>query len=494
MHDQNSLSSRAVRFAYAAAALILLMGTGASIASAQGLKPKIWDTPFGTHVSTLPPRQFVAPSCGTNGGPAGLPIGSFDQFEQCPVEADTGLREIWFIFDDAREYVARAIGDPSLIERYRATTVIMVPVILSFLVDADGRIQGYRIFTDSRESPDARVSAYQTSFPFKGQLPGEWECVDLPLAEGETSIAGFYVKERCEQESGGLRGVVEAKHFYKKGQHRAEAIGLRSTENEFESWARVEMIRIEPLPAAELDRLDAAAAPALAQRSFSSPREAFLAGASIDCPGCDLVGVDLRYRDLEGGNLSGADLEGAILHRANLRKADLSGAHMALANFNRADLTLAVLRDANLVNAMLFQANAQRADFSQANLTFAIMVKARMSSANFSGATLNVARLSEARLSNANLTNVALNGANLNMTVLLRADLRGAVADKADFIEASLRDANLGGATLRDSDFFGADLAGADLTNADFSRAQLQSANLVDTNQTGTVFVGAKMP
>ena len=47
-----------------------------------------------------------------------------------------------------------------------------------------------------------------------------------------------------------------------------------------------------------------------------SDREAFLAGTSKDCRGCDLRNAKLKRRDLRGVDLTGADLTGAVLHRA----------------------------------------------------------------------------------------------------------------------------------------------------------------------------------
>ena len=48
--------------------------------------------------------------------------------------------------------------------------------------------------------------------------------------------------------------------------------------------------------------------------------DAFLSGASKDCPGCNLHGAKLKRRDLSGADLSGADLSEAILHRAKLER------------------------------------------------------------------------------------------------------------------------------------------------------------------------------
>ncbi len=463
-------------------------------ALAQQLRPRIWDIPFGTHVDDLPQDEFVDPSCGTNGGPAGRPIGRFNQFEICP-EAASGLREIWFIYDDTLEYIALALRDPALVGRYSATRVLGHPAILSFLINRDGRVQGYRIVTDPRADPPLRNQAYMVSAHFKARFfGGGWECADLPRAEGEKKIEGSpFVKELCRQESDGQRRTVETRHYYRSGQQTVGRFGGgRPTVNEFESSARLEVIQVEaPEPAA------AVVGPAELHPEepvSSSPQEAFLAGATVDCPGCDLAAADLRRRDLTGANLSGANLKGAVLHRAVLRGANLAAANLAGANLNRADLRFATLRDANLFNAMLWQVDAARADFSGADLGYALMGKARLISARFERANLEVADLVEARMNDTKLANATLNGALLNLAILFRADMRWVLAEGASLIEATLRDANLSGAVLRDADLSSADLGGADLSGADFSGARLLSARLLNTNQAGAIFTGALMP
>jgi uncharacterized protein YjbI with pentapeptide repeats len=71
--------------------------------------------------------------------------------------------------------------------------------------------------------------------------------------------------------------------------------------------------------------------------------EAFLAGKTKDCPGCNLAGAQLKRRNLGGANLSGANLAGASFHRAVLRGANLSGADLTEANLNKTDLLQANL-------------------------------------------------------------------------------------------------------------------------------------------------------
>ena len=468
--------------------LVLCAGV-AGQAWAQQRAPRIWDIPFGTHVRELPAKEFVDPACGTNGGPAGRPLGNFENFALCPVEEATGLREVWFIYDDTLEYVGLARREPAL---YPATSILLQPVILSFLVGDEGRVEGYRIFTDPRTPEELRLEAHTLSRPFKARMGGAgWQCADLPGEEGENPLLGLFVKQRCEKNAGGVHARVEARHYYKPGQTRIDPFNNRRTVNEFESSARVEVIQVDPLPPLAPD---AGPNRGNAPAEYSDPRAAFLAGASNDCAGCDLFEADLRRRDLSGANLEGANLEGAILHRAVLREANLTGANLFGANLNRADLTFATLRDADLSHAMLYQTDAARADFSGAILFYASMGRARLILAVFEGANLDYVDVGQARMNDANLANASLNGAYAEAAVLFRADLRGVVAENVFLAEADLRRANLGGANVRGADLKGADLAEADLSNADFSGALLQAANLHDANRAGTIFTGAIMP
>ena len=480
-------------------AALLAAGLTAALAAAPGASraqqspARIWDIPFGTHVSELPVRDFVDPACGTNGGPPSVVLDGFEDFARCAADADTGLHEIWFIYDDTLEYVGLARREPAI---FKATAVLGQPVILSLLIDGDGRVAGYRIFTDSRADPVVREEAHALSMPLRARAgPSGWQCVNLPRAEGENEYLGSYVKERCEKDFDGKHAVAEARLYLKDGQSRINPFNNRPAINEFESWARVEVVQVEPFAAAELERLDAAAAAAgAAVPASSDPRSAFLAGQSADCPGCDLSGADLRRMDLTGANLAGANLRAALLHRAILRDADLSGADLYGANLNRADLTLADLTGADLGRAMLWQADAARADFTNANLYYVYMGRARMTLAVLAGANLEYADLGEAQMNDADLAGATLDDAYLFQTVLFRANLSGVVANRATLTEAHLRNANLTGAVFRDSNFIRADLADANLAGADFRNARLLAASLQGANQEGTLFAGAQMP
>ena len=479
--------------AAASAALAFALACAGTNAGAQNFATvKIWDVPFGTHVSDLPTKHFVDPACGTNGGPRGRPLGTFENFAQCPDEDATGLHEVWFIYDDVIEYVGLAQRAPSI---YKATNILDQPVILSYLIDGDGRVMGYRAFTDPRAEAELRLVAYEVGLHFKARFElGSEDCHDLPRREGEKPVEGWFLKQLCQRESDGLRVTVESHHYHKLGQQMLNPFNAQPMVNEFESSSRAEVLWVDALPDEVVARIDAEAAAAARERPpMPAHVEAFLDGETVDCPGCDLSGVDLRRRDLTGANLSDANLEAAVLHRTVLRNADLSGADLSNSNLNRADFTLANLSDARLYNVMMYQVDAGRADFSGADLTFAMAGKARLTLANFEGAILDKIDLGQARLSDANLVNATLNDAYLDQAVLFRADMRGVVAERSILSQTKLREANLQGASLRGSDLYGADLTGANLAGADLSATRLHAAVLLNTNQAGARFEGALM-
>jgi hypothetical protein len=217
----------------------------AGVASSQPLRLTIWDVQLGTPVSDLPEEEFVDPACGTNGGPPGLRLDGFEQFARCRPEA-SGLREIWFRYDDEQEYIARAARDPDAVARNNAMVELGQPVILSLLVDRAGLVQGFRIFTDPHADQDLRANAHTLTVAFKARFGAQgWDCSDLAPAAGETPIAGTFVKQLCRKVADGQRITVESRHYYKSGQALLDPNTGLTTVNQFESAARMELVRTE---------------------------------------------------------------------------------------------------------------------------------------------------------------------------------------------------------------------------------------------------------
>ena len=116
-------------------------------------------------------------------------------------------------------------------------------VIYSLLIDDDGLVQGWRIISDPRELPQARINADSIALPLKIRFGGRnWTCVDLPRREGEQPLAGTYMKERCEQTSEGRYITMETHRYLQPGQRSG---AVTPQEGEFEVWVRLEVINAE---------------------------------------------------------------------------------------------------------------------------------------------------------------------------------------------------------------------------------------------------------
>src|SRR5262249_7212405 len=198
----------------AATLTLLLIGPGALAQS----RPKIWDMAFGTPVADLPDEEFVDPACGTNGGPPGLRLAGFWEFEKCRAEA-AGLREIWFRYDDEEEYIARAVRNPDAVARANTMVMLGQPIMLSLLADRVGRLQGYRIFTDPRAEPDLRKDAYLIGNPSKARNGTDsWDPQGGRPAAGKTPLEGIFIKQHCRRLADGHKLTIESRHYYKPGQ------------------------------------------------------------------------------------------------------------------------------------------------------------------------------------------------------------------------------------------------------------------------------------
>lgn len=213
-----------------------------------GGRPQIWEVKLGSHVSTLPRADFVDPSCGTNGGPRGEQIEEFENFARCAKDADTGLYEVWFIYDDELELIARAHHDDTLVNRFRANMLFNVPAILSLLVDDKGIIQGYRIISDTRAPPFIRMTAHTVARALMGLAKiDDAHCINAPPAEGERPFEGVLIKQTCRQEVDGRRATVVARAYLKPGQNLIDPFTQQPLPNAFESFSSLEIVNLSAL-------------------------------------------------------------------------------------------------------------------------------------------------------------------------------------------------------------------------------------------------------
>jgi hypothetical protein len=218
-----------------------------ALAQEQPTTIKIWEIPFGTPATELP-AEFKMPACGTHWGPPSTPLRSFEEFARCPAEPDTGLHEVWFSYDDYREYYLRAIrANPELIRRYQANQIMDHLVAYSLLFDEEGRVQGHRIATDPREVAEIR----EFSDMLEGGLkviayPADgWNCTDEPPAEGEEPYGGTFVKRVCQTTDDQGRFITIRAHRFLKAGQQAPGRGGAPLAGEFESGTWAEAINAD---------------------------------------------------------------------------------------------------------------------------------------------------------------------------------------------------------------------------------------------------------
>ena len=238
--------------------LVFGLGLGVTGVLAQSTT-RIFDIALGSPVSALPHDEFVDPACGTNGGPPALPLAGFEDFARCPVEEATGLRQVWFIYDDEWEYIARANREERIINRYSANTFFRQPIITSLMIDDAGLVQGYRVITDPRAHPEVRIEGFMLSGPFKGMFSdAPWTCTNFPPGERQEPIEGIFINTACELRSEAHVVKLVVHHFFKPGQDlRAIQRFLDVALGQFESSTRLEVYGAEAVTGAPCCRASA---------------------------------------------------------------------------------------------------------------------------------------------------------------------------------------------------------------------------------------------
>jgi hypothetical protein len=226
-------------------ALVGLLLGAAMPAGAQERPPRleVWDLQLGSRVDQLP-DEFVDLACGTNGGPPSVPLNGWNDFKRCRPEP-SGLREVYFRYDDELEYWAKANNLADQMEQYSGTKTYGFPVVVSALFDAQGSLGGIRIVSDPRDTSQNRDEAYLLRNFLTARFGRDnWQCQDLALEGGETPVDGVFVKQRCgKQIDDKTSALLVTRYLRKPGQSRVDPQSGRETTGQFESTARFELVR-----------------------------------------------------------------------------------------------------------------------------------------------------------------------------------------------------------------------------------------------------------
>src|SRR3979490_2409119 len=128
---------------------LLLAAGGRGGGPGRAPHPEVGDLKLGSRVDQLP-DEFVDLACGTNGGPPSVPLNGWNDFKRCRPEP-SGLREVYFRYDDELEYWAKANDLIAQMEQYSGTKTYGFPIVVSALIDAQGVLGGIRIVSDPRD-------------------------------------------------------------------------------------------------------------------------------------------------------------------------------------------------------------------------------------------------------------------------------------------------------------------------------------------------------
>jgi hypothetical protein len=145
----------------------------------------------GMAVADLPMAGYTGFTCAP---PSATALGGWGDYRTCPRDADTGLHEVRFRYDDTASELAMSN------ERYAGTKVAGQPVLLSLLIGEDGRLEGLRIRTD----PAAKLFERRKAFLFSEQVKGRygeegWNCTSQPAGAEEEPVGGIFIKEHCDK-------------------------------------------------------------------------------------------------------------------------------------------------------------------------------------------------------------------------------------------------------------------------------------------------------
>jgi hypothetical protein len=234
-----------LRHAFVLAAIASLLSAAGTSVGAQERPPRleVWDLALGSRAEQLP-DEFVDLACGTNGGPPSVPLNGWSEFRRCRPEP-SGLREVYFRYDDELEYWAKANNIADQMEQYAGTKTYGFPVVVSALIDAQGLLGGIRVVSDPRDTSQNRDEAYLLRNFLNARFGRDnWQCQDLALEGGETPVDGVFVKQRCRKQINDKTSATLATRYLRKpGQSRLDPQSGRETAGQFESSARFELVR-----------------------------------------------------------------------------------------------------------------------------------------------------------------------------------------------------------------------------------------------------------
>ncbi|MFO1185220.1 MAG: hypothetical protein U1E56_10575 [Bauldia sp.] len=246
------LGSHYARLAAVAVALVM-----ASFSPAKA-RLSVWNLKLGDSYAALPDwEEFKGYACGTNGGPASIKLGGWQDFRRCRPEA-SGYREVYFEYDDEQEYIDRAQGLVNRLTGDAGTIEGTFPVVASALFDEAGVLRGVRLVTDPRwenrpddfyvqHHPREEGNLLGTTLSARYEIDPKTHCETLPPAPGETPVGDQFVKLDCAKDipAKQISVFLQVRLLRRPGESgRNPFLETQLTKGQFESTTRLEVFQL----------------------------------------------------------------------------------------------------------------------------------------------------------------------------------------------------------------------------------------------------------
>ncbi|MBP2625832.1 MAG: hypothetical protein H6Q68_543 [Firmicutes bacterium] len=228
-------------------------------------------------------------------------------------------------------------------------------------------------------------------------------------------------------------------------------------------------------------------------------------GLQINFKYCDLSGLDLSGRKLEGVNFEECNLSGVnfsetiikqgefkngLLIGGNFEKADLSmvdftGCAMQKVNLSHVKIEGVGIKESNLANASLKSANVEFSNlnvFKDVNLNDADLSGSKISwlfgeNVNFRNANFNNASIIESQMKDCKFTNASLENADLYSMIFTDCEMQKSVLAKAKIANVTFEKSTLENSDFKQSEIEYGRFADCNLDGVDFRAVTLSSVN-----------------
>ncbi|MBN8571987.1 MAG: pentapeptide repeat-containing protein, partial [Ignavibacteria bacterium] len=246
------------------------------------------------------------------------------------------------------------------------------------------------------------------------------------------------------------------------------------------------------------------------------------------CQACNLRGVTILFKDLQGADLTRAYLSNSTIDHVNFDNArfdnvewldaSISSSSLKGASFDRTILNRSTFLFADLSNAILTNVSSSNLNFLSCAFRYTSFSYTGGYDGKWDNSDFSHATFFSTEINNVTCKNTKMTGTVFSNVRLYKVDFKGSVMDslklnnstailRCDFTRNRMRNAEFTGifhqiSLFENCDFTGSKITnselplsnfrGANLTNSLWDNVILDEADMCETNRTGTVFTNIR--